>query len=185
MQLATALATVQQEILLAVSTVQESDVDPLIAGLTDARRVFVLGTGRVGLAAQAFAQRLMHLGLTAHWIGDVGTPSLGPGDLLLVCSGSGETAAMRILAELAVQRGVRVATITRQPQASIGNLSETVVRLMASAEQGNNSVDSVQPMTSLFEQSLYVLLEAIVLMLMEHLGQTEAMMQQRHFNLER
>jgi D-arabinose 5-phosphate isomerase GutQ len=40
-------------------------------------------------------------------------------------------------------------------------------------------------MTSLFEQSLYVLLEAIVLMLMERLGQTEAMMQKRHFNLER
>jgi 6-phospho-3-hexuloisomerase len=177
--------TIQQETARALSGVPESDVEALIAALLQARRIFVAGTGRVGLAAQAFAMRLMHLGLPAFWIGDVITPSVGAGDLLLVCSGSGETAPVRVLAELAAQRGAEIATVTRQPRASIGRLAGTVVCLMPAAPDGSNPLPSAQPMTSLFEQSLFLLFDAVVLLLMERTGQTGATMQQRHFNLER
>jgi 6-phospho-3-hexuloisomerase len=180
-----AMETIQQEIAQALSGVQESDIQALITALLKARRIFVVGTGRVGLAAQAFAMRLMHLGLPAYWIGDVTTPSVGPADLLLVCSGSGETAPVRVLAELAARQGAEIATVTRQPQASISRLARAVVRLMPTTQDGSNTPPSAQPMTSLFEQSLFLLFDAVVLLLMERIGQTEVMMQQRHFNLER
>jgi 6-phospho-3-hexuloisomerase len=185
MPLAMALETVQTEIAQALCTVDEAEIEALLSTLLRARRIFVIGTGRVGLGAQAFAMRLMHLGMSAYWIGDAITPSVGSGDVWLACSGSGETAAVRVLTQLAAQRGAEVATITRQPQGTIGRLAGTIVRLMPFGEVGSATSVSVQPMTSQFEQSLFLLLDAVVLMLMERLGQTDAMIRQRHFNLER
>jgi 6-phospho-3-hexuloisomerase len=185
MRLRTALTIVQEEIAQALNRVDESEVEALIAALLRARRVFVAGTGRVGLGAQAFAMRLMHLGVAAYWIGDAMTPAVGPGDLWLACSGSGETAVIRALTQLAAQRGAEVATITRQPQATIGRLASTVVRLMPEVDEGDHMPASVQPMTTQFEQSLTLLLDAVVLLVMERLGQTDATIRQRHFNLER
>jgi 6-phospho-3-hexuloisomerase len=184
-RLQTALTIVQDEIAQALNPVNEGEVEALIAALLRARRIFVVGTGRVGLGAQAFAMRLMHLGLAAYWIGDAITPAVGPGDLWLACSGSGETAVIRALTQLAVQRGADVATVTRRPQATIGRLASTVVRLMPETDDAKRPTASVQPMTAQFEQSLYLLLDAVVLMVMERLGQTDAMIRQRHFNLER
>jgi 6-phospho-3-hexuloisomerase len=185
MQLATAIEAIQQETSRALGNVRADEIEALLAALTRARRIFVIGTGRVGLAAQAFAMRLMHLGLTAYWIGDASTPAVRVGDLLLVCSGSGETAPMRVLAELAERQGVEIATITREPQATVGRLAKTVVGLLTDEKDGSIATGSVQPMTTLFEQSLFLLLEAVVLLLMERLGQDEALMRERHFNLER
>ena len=184
-----ALHTVQQEIALALATVEEEEIEALVDALASAPRIFVTGMGRVGLVARSFAMRLMHLGLQAHWIGEATAPALSPGDLLLACSGSGETAPVRVFAELALQRGGVVATITRQPQAAIGRLAAITVGLMAPQCPGDLAPPSVppsaQPMTTLFEQSLGLLLDAVVLLLMERLAQTEATMGNRHFNLER
>ena len=185
MRLKAALTIVQEEIAQALNSVDEGEVEALIQALLRARRIFVIGTGRVGLGAQAFAMRLMHLGLTAYWIGDAITPAVGPGDLWLACSGSGETAVIRALTQLAAKQGAEVASVTRQPQATVGKLASTVVRLMPEAEDGGGMPASVQPMTAQFEQSLALLLDAVVLMVMERLGQTDAMIRQRHFNLER
>jgi 6-phospho-3-hexuloisomerase len=179
------LKSVQKEVEEALQTVHADDVSQLIKDLCAAQSIFVAGMGRVGLVSRAFAMRLMHLGLSAFWIGEVTTPSLSPGDLLLVCSGSGETAPLRVMAELADQIGVRLATITRNPDGSIGRLADTVVRLMAAGDQNGRPAASCQPMTTLFEQSLFLLLESIVLILMDRLGETEETMAQRHFNLER
>jgi 6-phospho-3-hexuloisomerase len=180
-QLTEALETVQGEISAVLAMVPAGEVDALIDALCAAECVFVAGAGRVGLAAQAFAQRLVHLGLRCHWIADVTTPAIRAGDLLLVPSGSGETVHMRLLAELAVQRGAQVATITRNPAAAIGSLAGVVVTLLPD-EAG---IESVQPMTSLFEQSLFLLFEAMVLLIMDCTAQTEADLVRRHYNLER
>lgn len=57
----------------------------------NARRVFVHGAGRSGLALQMTAMRLMHVGLQVHVVGETTTPAIGEGDLLLTASGSGTT----------------------------------------------------------------------------------------------
>jgi len=89
------------------------------------------------------------------------------------------------MTELAAQKVVRIATITRTPEGSIGRLAHTVVRLLCTTDQDSEPTASLQPMTTLFEQSLFLLLEGLVLVLMERLGETEASMSKRHFNLER
>jgi 6-phospho-3-hexuloisomerase len=184
MQFATAAVTIEQEVARTLSTVQEGDVQALLRALLNARSVFVFGAGRVGLAAQAFAMRLAQLGLRCVWVGDITMPPIGPGDLLLVCSGSGETATVRVVAELAVKRGADVATITRDPQASIGRLCRVAVRLGGKTAIGEETVVSQQPLVTLWEQALFLLLDGVVMLLMERLGQTSAAMKQRSMNLE-
>jgi len=182
MEFGTAAGIVQQEVAGALSQVQEQQVEALLAELLAAPRIFLVGAGRVGLATRAFAMRLMHLGLPAFFVGDTTTPAIRPGDLLLVCSGSGETRSMVLVADLAAQRGADIATITRNATAHIGRKSKIVVEFMG--ERNHDRVASVQPMTTLFEQSLFLLLDALVLLLMERLGQSELQMRQRHTNLE-
>ena len=54
-----------------------------------ARRIACFGVGREGLMMRALCMRLMHLGFDAHVVGDMTTPPIGPGDLLMISAGPG------------------------------------------------------------------------------------------------
>jgi 6-phospho-3-hexuloisomerase len=43
---------------------------------------------------RAFAMRLMHIGFQVHVAGDVTTPAIRGGNLLIIGSGSGETSGL-------------------------------------------------------------------------------------------
>ena len=62
--------------------------------ITEAKRIFISGAGRSGFAARGFSNRLMHLGYTVYFVGEPTTPSIQAGDLLIVGSGSGNTASL-------------------------------------------------------------------------------------------
>ena len=141
-----------------------------------ARRVFLAGAGRSGLAVRALAMRIMHLGLTAHVVGEVTTPAIGIGDLLLVNSRGGETPSLAAAARQARSRGAEVALVTAIPGSSLASQSDLVVRIPA-AESG-------QPLGSLFEQASLLLFDALVLWLLERSSADEGAMASRHANLE-
>src|ERR1700682_4909548 len=71
--------------------------DPLIEAILGARRIALYGAGREGLAIKGFAMRLFHMGRDAHVVGDMTTPPLGRGDLLIVTSGQGHLATAAAL----------------------------------------------------------------------------------------
>ena len=55
-----------------------ADAVPQLAGeIAAARRVLINGVGRNGLVLQAFAMRLMHIGLDAHFVGQLSAPPVG------------------------------------------------------------------------------------------------------------
>src|SRR5215475_8539245 len=58
--------------------------------ILQAKRIACYGVGREGLMIKALCMRLMHLGLDAHMVGDMTTPPLGDGDLLMLSAGPGE-----------------------------------------------------------------------------------------------
>lgn len=62
-------------------------LEELVAELMAARRVVTYGVGREGLMMRALCMRLMHSGLDAHVAGDMSTPAVGPGDLLIASAG--------------------------------------------------------------------------------------------------
>jgi 6-phospho-3-hexuloisomerase len=151
-----------------------------------AKKIFVCGAGRSGLAAKAFAMRLMHFGLDAHVIGETTTPDYGPGDLLVVCSGSGETGSLLSIADKAKRIGGKIALVTIVPGSTIGRAADCCVQIPAPSPKASAGavVASIQPMGSLFEQALLLFLDSAVLRLMELQKKDSVNMFKRHANLE-
>ena len=103
---------VLDEVSKVLAEVSEDEVGFLVEELIKSKKIVVIGAGRVGLAAKAFAMRLMHLGKEAYTLNDCNLPSIGPNDFLLVCSGSGETQTIYDLVSIAKSRGVKIGLIT-------------------------------------------------------------------------
>ena len=162
-------------------------VDALAKAVSDAPAVFVAGAGRSGLALRSFAMRLMHLGKNVHVVGEVVTPAIVKGDLLLVGSGSGETGSLGGMARKAKEAGCGVALVTINPESSIGRLADVAVRIPAPSPKAahcGDFVKSAQPMGSLFEQALLLVLDAVIMELMAELGKVSEEMFRLHANLE-
>jgi 6-phospho-3-hexuloisomerase len=129
--------------------------------------------------------RLGHLGLRAYTVGDSTVPSIGTGDLFLVASGSGETQTIYDLVVRAKENGAAIALVTGNPGSRMGKLADVIVVLKApSKTKPIDGFQSVQPMTTLNEQCLGIFFDALVLCLMEVMGETHDTMWKRHSNLE-
>ncbi len=182
-------ALVLDEVRAALQAVEGAALAELERRIGAARRVYVAGAGRSGLVMRGFAMRLMHLGLQVHVVGDVTTPAVGADDLLIVGSGSGETESLAAVARKARRIGAGLALITIVPASTLGQLADVVLRLdapspKASPPPGAAPRASAQPMGSLFEQALLVLVDTIVLRLARARGATYEEMFARHANLE-
>lgn len=90
---AIALASLN-ELQEIVETVEEAELEQMQDLILNSNRIFVGAAGRSLLAMKFLAMRLMQIGLKVYLVGEVCTPSIREGDLLLVGSGSGETAGM-------------------------------------------------------------------------------------------
>ena len=177
---------VLSEVGRALRSVDAGAVAALRDEIRHARRIFVAGAGRSGLCVRAFAMRLMQLGLPAHVVGDVTTPGLGESDLLLIGSGSGRTASLVQHVARAKSLKARVALITTATASPLGEHADCSVRLVAPTPKRDDSDGalSIQPMGSLFEQALSLLLDVVILQLMADLNVSAEQMFQRHANLE-
>ena len=166
----------------------KTDPDELIRAeeiISSSERVFLAGAGRSGFEVSAFTMRLMHIGLHAYRIGDVVTPAIKSGDLLVIASGSGETKSMALLASIAKDKGAKVLLFTTNRQSSIASMADAVVVIHGKAAKSDTgSSQSVQPMSNLFVQSLCITFDMIIIGLMKLRGTDESLMKDNHANLE-
>ena len=93
----------------------------------DGNQVFVMGAGRSGLVAKAFAMRLMHLGFSVYVVGETTTPAVLPQDVVFAISGSGETRTIADLGKLAKDIGSTLITITSKKDSTLGRISDIAV----------------------------------------------------------
>lgn len=161
--------------------VNNQDLLDLINEILDANHIFLSGKGRSGLVISAFANRLMHLGLSISLVGEISSPHAKKGDLFIIGSGSGETESLVSLANVAKSVGMKIALITTAPGSSLAKLADIVVVLPGASKCLGKSI---QPMASAFEQLSFVVYDAIVLELMKKMNQNTNSMYQRHANLE-
>ena len=179
------LKTVSTEIGVVLNSVKAENAAELVQSILKAQRIIVYGAGRVGLACKGFAMRLGHLGIEAYTVGDSTIPPVGKGDLVIVASSSGETQSVYDVAVLAKARGAHVAAITAIPYSRIAKMAESLLVIKAPTKFGPiEGIDSIQPMASLFEQSLQIFFDIIVLMLMKETHQTHYDLWARHANLD-
>ncbi|MNC57699.1 3-hexulose-6-phosphate isomerase [compost metagenome] len=105
--------------------------------------------------------------------------------MLVLGTGSGETASLLSMAGKAKAVGAAVVAVTITPESSIGRLADHIVKLPgAPKEQADGGRMTIQPMASLFEQTLLLFYDAVILRMMEETGQTSARMFGNHANLE-
>ena len=169
-----------------LAAVSDEKARELVELILSADKVLTAGAGRSGLAIKAFTMRLMHMGLDAYVVGETVTPNLTDRDLLIIGSGSGATGSLVVMADKAHAIGARIALITIDDQSPIAGLADVVLAIPAPSEKLRRELGftSIQPMGSLFEQSLLLVLDAVVLMLMAKSGKDSGRMFERHANLE-
>lgn len=160
------------------------------------RRLFIMGAGRSGLVARAFAMRLMHLGMTVYVVGETTTPSVQEDDLVVAISGSGETRSIANLGRIAKDIGSMLVTITSNSNSTLGKLSDIVVIIPGRTKEdvkreANEYLErrmrgaySLIPLGTSFEISSLVFLDAVIVELMVRLNLTEADLNKMHAILE-
>lgn len=157
-----------------------------IQDIKKANHIFLSGVGRSGIAIQAFTNRLMHLGFDVSLVGDINSPHSQPGDLLIICSGSGETDSLKSLAKNAVKSGVKIGLITMKIDSTIGKLASSILVLTGTTKDETQSHATTfnQPMGSAFEQLAFLTFDSLILNLMDETGETSETMFHRHADFE-
>lgn len=164
-----------------LNATDESYEGKLTALFDEASRIFVSGAGRSKLVGNFLAMRLMHSGYDVSVVGEIVTPSIKKGDLLIIISGSGETEQLIAFTKKAQSVGAKIVLISSRSKSTIGDMAEQVVQI---GQDDMYAPTKGMPMGTMFELSTLIFLEAIVSHLIHEKGIPEEEMKARHANLE-
>jgi 6-phospho-3-hexuloisomerase len=179
------LATIMRELESVVPRIDRNSLGDITRTVDRAPRVFVAGEGRSGFMAQAFAMRLVHLGLTAYFVGDTCTPSVTGGDVMVAVSGSGTTASILRAAEAGQRVGARVVAVTSAADSALAQLSgECLIVPAATKHRREGEPMTAQPLSSLFDQCVHIALDAICLLIASQRGIDNDTAVRAHANTE-
>jgi 6-phospho-3-hexuloisomerase len=185
-----------QKIRAIANIISDEDVEKFIGELLRAKRIYVMGAGRSGLVAKAFAMRLMHLGFQAFVVGETITPSLSKGDIMVIFSGSGRTKTVADIAETAKEIGAKICLITSDANSRIGKISDCVVIIEHHRDAVTDDAvefeirqmmgdhKSFAPLGTLFETASMIFADAVISRLMEITHVDEIALKNRHTNVE-
>jgi len=191
----TSIKAILNNIISAEEYLDEETIEQFENIIIEAKNVFVTGAGRSGLAAKAFAMRLMHLGLSAYVVGETISPAIYEDDCIIAISGSGETNTIVSAARIAKNRGSKVLAVTSYPESTLGQLADGYLLVKGRTKkevddenyikrQIHGNYTSLTPLGTAFELTTLVFLDAIVSELMEKMQQTESDLKARHTVLE-
>jgi 6-phospho-3-hexuloisomerase len=160
------------------------------------KKIFIVGMGRSGFVARAFALRLMNLGLNVYFLGETITPAAEKGDLLIAISGTGTTKIVLTASTAAKDIGATVVAITSFPESPLGQMADHIVTVKGRTKAGWPTEEDylarqiigerepLSPLGSVFENNCMVFLDSLVVELMHRLGRTEADLKRRHATIE-
>ena len=174
------------ELSAAFDALDDAQVEALIDELLKpGRRVLCVGVGRVLISMKAWVKRLRHMNIDLNFVGAESEEPIGEGDLLIVASASGESLFPVAIARKAKQLGATVLYLGCTPTSSADELADlrVILRGRTKFTPASDPV-SIQPMSTLFEQQLYLLCDMITLEIMARLGWDEKTVKDRHANLE-
>lgn len=175
----------QQLVIEKISSILEATdgtYDVKLTQLLDsAKRIFIAGAGRSKLVGNFFAMRLVHGGYDVSVVGEIVTPSIKAGDLLIIISGSGETEQLVAFTKSAKKIGADIVLISAKDSSTIGDMADAVFQI-GRAEQYGKVFG--MPMGTVFELSTLLFLESTVSHIIHEKGIPEEIMRERHANLE-
>ena len=152
-------------------------INQLAERIHTARRIFLMGSGRTGLITQAFGMRLAQMGLPVHIVNQPTTPALEKEDILILVSGSGNTASLLAAGSKAFEICAETHLVTQNGDSPLGKLVKEQL-IVPSPLQNTKVLNG-----TLFELSLLIVLDAVVNQLLELTGQDYQDLTARHANL--
>ncbi len=174
----------------AASKLDGNSVTSLVNGILGSQKIFLMGAGRSGLTAKAFAMRLMHMGFNVYVVGETTAPAVQEDDLVIAVSGSGETPSIASLGAIAKKIGSKLAVITSNKDSTIGKISDIVVIIPGRPKEDVILEDyherrmmghpQLAPLGTIFEISALVFLDAVISEIMVRTGASEAELKKRH-----
>ena len=191
----TAIGEILDNIMSAKEFLDDDIIEEFKNTLTDSKNVFVMGAGRSGLVAKAFAMRLVHLGISAYVVGETISPAIYDEDCILAISGSGETKTIVSAVEIAKNRGSKALALTSYPDSSLGKLADCVMVVKGRTKVDIDDEDyikrqidgnyvSLTPLGTAFELTSLIFLDGLITELMQKMGKTEDDLKNRHTVLE-
>lgn len=158
--------TILNEIADVLLKIDKVELKKAETAISLEKRVFVDGEGRSGLMAKSFAMRLMHLGYRVYVVGETITPAMKENDLFIAVSGSGNSPHVVTNARKAKKLGCEIITFTSNNKSKLGVISDIVVTVPGTIKSDvGEKRKSVQLLSSLFDQSVHIVLDALSLML--------------------
>jgi len=179
-----------KEIEKILDKISLSEFNSFIDTIKKAPRIYVIGAGRSGLMAKAFAMRLVHLKKKVFVVGETVTPAMRKGDVLLAVSGSGKTTMVTDVAETSRKIGGKIIAITATKDSPLSRLAHLIVFIPTKTRESvirdyplRELMGMHTPLGSLFEISTLLFFEICVSELMRELGIKEDEMKKIHANL--
>lgn len=128
------LACAGNNVAETLNKVDPAQIEEIASAIAESKRVFTAGWGRAGNVVRILGMDMSQIGMLVYCVGDNGTPSIHPGDILLINSGSGNTKTIAVIAQQAKEQGAKVALISgAAPEDSIigkiADINVTVPRL--------------------------------------------------------
>jgi 6-phospho-3-hexuloisomerase len=178
-----------------VDRLDKEAIKAMVQKILESESVFLMGAGRSGLVAKAFAMRLMHLGFSVYVVGETTTPSVQPQDVVIAISGSGETRSIADLGKIVKDIGSTLITVTSKKESTLGIIADIAMILPSKTK---NDLDAggylernmrgdfkkVPPLGTSFEITSLIFLDSIIAQLIMLTGASEAELKSRHTNIE-
>lgn len=161
----------------AVYSIPQDDWDALIDMIVSKDRIFVFGAGRSGLIGQLFAVRMVQMGLQVYFVGDMTTPIIGKGDLVLLISNTGDTVSVFTTAEIAKRMGSYVVSVTSDPKSRLAKVSDRTI-VVKTVKDALSS--ELAPLGTIFEDTVLFFFDCLVPELMKKVGVKEEDMRRNH-----
>lgn len=174
---------IMNEIKDVMDKLDESRLEKAMDLLSKDNAIFVDGEGRSGFQARGFAMRLMHIGYQPYVMGETITPALKQNQVYVAISGSGKTKNTVSNTAEAKKLGLKVIAVTSKEESELAKLADCVIKVpgRVKGDQGNTSI---QLLSSLFDQSVHIVLDELCLMLSRRDHVSDEMAAGNHVNVE-
>ncbi len=169
----------------------ERDIEAMEDLLLSGGKIYTIGVGHSGLIGKIFAMKLMQLGFLSYVVGEVTTPGLKQGDVVVAISQSGETTSVVALAKKAKELGGKVTAITAFPQSTLSRIADYTVKIEAKASTkrfptlsalGDEEHGNLPG--ALFGVNTFLFFYGLVCQLAVRTKQTASQIDSRHANIE-
>lgn len=183
---------VLSEIDEVLSSISEEKLNEFVDIITSNKDIKVLGyaAGRMGSGLKAFIMRLNHLGIKASFFGDNYVPPMTNEDVFICCSNSGSTQSVYTILEIFKRKtNGKVISLVGNETSKIAEASDLVIKFKTcngglNSKDDTSKINSIQPMTTLTEQSMFVLFDIIVMMILDKMNIDIKDTKKYHSNIE-